>query len=123
MGRWGVRTLGWIVTAPTTDRPVRQEREKASDEIIEVAPDVLRLQLPISLPGLSHINTYAIVGRDSVAIVDPGLPGPASWKVLKKRLAAAGIPMSRIDKVVVTHSHPDTSATPGSWLRKPTLNW
>ena len=118
MGGWGVRTLGWIVTAPTTDRPVRQEREKASDEIVEVAPDVLRLQLPIALPGLSHINTYAIVGRDSVAIVDPGLPGPASWKVLKKRLAAAGIPMSRIDKVVVTHSHPDHFGNAGKLAKE-----
>jgi glyoxylase-like metal-dependent hydrolase (beta-lactamase superfamily II) len=96
----------WAVSTPDT-RPVRQEREKASAEIIEVAPDVLRLQLPIALPGLAHINTYAIVGKNSVAIVDPGLPGPGSWNTLKKRLGAAGIPMKRIDKVVITHSHPD----------------
>lgn len=95
------------MSATSVERPIRQEREPASEEIVEVAPDVLRLQLPISLPGLAHVNTYAIVGKSGVAIVDPGLPGPASWKVLKKRLAAAGIPLSRIDKVVVTHSHPD----------------
>lgn len=95
------------MTAPVTDRPVRQERERASDEVTEVAPGVLRLQLPIALPGLAHINTYAIVGKASVAVVDPGMPGPGSWKVLKKRLVAAGIPMKRIDQVLVTHSHPD----------------
>ena len=95
------------MSAPVTDRPIRQEREKASDEVLEVAPGVLRLQLPIALPGLAHINTYAIVGKSSVAIVDPGMPGPASWKTLKRRLIAADIPISRIDKVVVTHSHPD----------------
>jgi glyoxylase-like metal-dependent hydrolase (beta-lactamase superfamily II) len=95
------------MSTPTDTRPVRQEREKASEEILEVAPDVLRLQLPIALPGLAHVNTYAIVGKSGVAIVDPGLPGPASWRTLKKRLAAADIPIKRIDHVVVTHSHPD----------------
>lgn len=95
------------LSTATDSRPVRQEREKASEEIIEVAPDVLRLQLPIALPGLAHVNTYAIVGKSGVAIVDPGMPGPASWRILKKRLAAADIPIKRIDSVVVTHSHPD----------------
>ena len=53
----------------------KQEQEPASEEIVEVARNVLRLQLPITLPGLGHVNCYALVDGDGVALVDPGLPG------------------------------------------------
>ena len=39
------------MAAPTTERPRRQEQEPASAEITEMAPGILRSQLPISLPG------------------------------------------------------------------------
>ncbi len=72
-----------------------------------MAPSVLRLQLPIELPGLGHVNCYALLDSRGVALVDPGLPGEASWKALVSRLAAAEIPLARVHTVVVTHSHPD----------------
>jgi len=85
----------------------KQEQEPASEEVTEVAPGVLRLQLPISLPGLGHVNCYALVDGDGVALVDPGLPGPESWQALLDRLRKAEIPVERVHTVVVTHSHPD----------------
>lgn len=85
----------------------RQEREPASDEVVEVAPDILRMQLPISLPGLGHVNTYALCDDQGVAVVDPGLPGKASWDALVKRLATAGYRVDDVHTVIVTHSHPD----------------
>jgi len=88
-------------------RPVRQEQEPASEKITEVAPGILRLQLPIALPGLGHVNTYALEDGDGFALVDPGLPGPVSWQALLDRMAAADIPMRRVHHVIVTHSHPD----------------
>jgi glyoxylase-like metal-dependent hydrolase (beta-lactamase superfamily II) len=88
-------------------RPPKQEQQPASDEITEVAPGVLRLQLPIALPGLGHVNTYAIEDGDGFALVDPGLPGEPSWLMLLERMRAAGIPMRRVHHVIVTHSHPD----------------
>ncbi len=88
-------------------RPAKQEQEPASDTITEVAPGVLRLQLPISLPGLGHVNCYALEDDRGVAVVDPGLPGPASEKALLGRLAAAGFSVGHVHTVVVTHSHPD----------------
>jgi glyoxylase-like metal-dependent hydrolase (beta-lactamase superfamily II) len=72
-----------------------------------MAPGVLRLQLPIQMPGLGHVNCYAIPDGDGVAIVDPGLPGPASWKVLQQRLDAAGVKVNNIHTVLITHAHPD----------------
>jgi glyoxylase-like metal-dependent hydrolase (beta-lactamase superfamily II) len=59
------------------------------------------------MPGLGHVNCYALEDERGVALVDPGLPGPKSWKALKARLASAGIPLQRVHTVVVTHSHID----------------
>ena len=90
-----------------TTRPPKQEQLPATDGVIEVAPGILRLQLPIAMPGLGHVNCYILEDERGIAVVDPGLPGPASWKELSDRLDAAGVPLRAIHTVVVTHSHPD----------------
>jgi len=89
------------------DKPRRQEQEPAEDVIGEPASGVLRLQLPITLPGLGHVNCYALEDERGFALVDPGLPGAGAWRDLTGRLAAAGIPLARVHTVVVTHSHFD----------------
>jgi glyoxylase-like metal-dependent hydrolase (beta-lactamase superfamily II) len=85
----------------------KQEQEEASEEITEVAPGILGLQLPIEFTGLGHVNCYALEDQRGFALVDPGMPGPASWENLMGRMALAGIPLRRVHTVVVTHSHPD----------------
>ena len=91
----------------TTKTYTKQEQEPASSEVTEVAPGVLRLQLPVSMPGLGHVNCYALADSDGAALVDPGLPGEESWSALVDRLEQAGIPLRRVHTTVVTHSHPD----------------
>jgi glyoxylase-like metal-dependent hydrolase (beta-lactamase superfamily II) len=95
------------MAAPTTGRPRRQEQEPASAEITEMAPGILRSQLPISLPGLGHVNCYLLEDERGVAVVDPGLPGPQSWRALVDRLKRAGYKPRHVHTVIVTHSHPD----------------
>jgi glyoxylase-like metal-dependent hydrolase (beta-lactamase superfamily II) len=90
-----------------TTRPPKQEQLPAADGITEVATGVLRLQLPIAMPGLGHVNCYILEDERGVTVVDPGLPGPSSWQELSKRLEGAGIPLRTVHTVVVTHSHPD----------------
>lgn len=85
----------------------RQEQEPARSEVTEVAPDVLRMELPVRMPGLGHVNCYAIVDRDGAAVVDPGMPGPATWKAIQDRLKQAGLTPKHVHTVVITHSHPD----------------
>ncbi len=93
---------------PTTaPRPRRQEQEPAAREVTEVAPNILRSQLPVFLPGLGHVNCYFLQDERGVAIVDPGLPGPQSWRALVDRLQQAGYKPKDVHTVVVTHSHPD----------------
>ena len=88
-------------------RPRKQEQEPASEEVTEVAPGVLRMQLPIWMPGLGHVNMYGLLDDRGLAVVDPGLPGPKSWKAIKTRLKSAGFKLRDIHSVIVTHSHPD----------------
>ena len=85
----------------------RQEQEDAREEITELAPNVLRMELPIRMPGLGHVNCYGLLDDDGVALVDPGLPGPASYAALKQRLKQAGLSVKHVHTVFVTHSHPD----------------
>lgn len=91
----------------TTTKPVREERRPPEGVVREVAPGVLRLQLPMNMPGLGHVNCYAIEDRSGVALVDPGVPSRGSWRELNRLLAAADLPIERVHTVVVTHSHPD----------------
>lgn len=86
---------------------VKQEQLDAEDEVTEVAPGVLRAQLPIFMPGLGHVNCYILEDSEGVTLIDPGLPDPASNEALMKRLDSAGIPADKIHTVLVTHSHPD----------------
>ncbi len=88
-------------------RPHKQEQDPATDEITEVAPGVIRMQLPIWMPGLGHVNMYGLLDDRGLAVVDPGLPGPQSWKALKGRLKSAGFGVKDVHTVIVTHSHPD----------------
>ncbi|NNL64820.1 MAG: MBL fold metallo-hydrolase [Myxococcales bacterium] len=85
----------------------RQEQEAARSEVSEVAPDVLRMELPIRMPGLGHVNCYAILDREGATVVDPGMPGPATWKAIQERLKQAGLAPRHVHTVVITHSHPD----------------
>lgn len=97
-----------VATAgPANARPPKQEQETASDEVTEVAPGVLRTQLPISMPGLGHVNCYVIEDDRGIAVVDPGLPGDDAWNDLVDRLGRAGYAVADVHTVVVTHSHPD----------------
>jgi glyoxylase-like metal-dependent hydrolase (beta-lactamase superfamily II) len=93
--------------ADVAPRPPKQEQEDATTEVAEVAPGILRTQLPISMPGLGHVNCYVLEDERGVAVVDPGLPGDESWDHLVDRLGRAGFAVTDVHTVVVTHSHPD----------------
>lgn len=90
-----------------TARPSKSEQLQATNEITEVAPGVLRTQLPANITGLGHVNMYVLEDERGVAVVDPGMPTKESWSALNERLGQIGVPLSRVHTVVVTHSHPD----------------
>ena len=94
-------------TVDSTSRPIRQEAEKATEAIDELAPGVLRSQLPVELPGLGHVNCYILEDERGIAVIDPGLPGSRSFATLEGRLKLAGYKVSDIHTAIITHSHFD----------------
>ena len=86
---------------------MKEEAALATGEVVEVAPDVLRVQLPINFTGLGHTNMYVLEDDDGACVIDTGLPGRSSWSALRSGLASIGIPMNRIHTILITHSHPD----------------
>ena len=122
LDRWVKLGLALVASLPTASddldepapaRPIKQEKEDASEDVVEVAPGIRRLQLPIDFTGLGHVNCYALEDERGLTLVDPGLPGEESWTALQARLATAEIPLRRVHTVVVTHSHPDHFGSAG----------
>lgn len=98
--------------------PKKQEQLPAEAGITEVGPAVLRVQLPIRFTGLGHVNMYVLEDEHGAAVIDPGLPTRSSWNAAKRGLAEAGIPLRRIHRVYVTHSHPDHFGGVAKLVRK-----
>ena len=74
----------------------------------EVAKDILRMQLPIHLPGLGHVNMYAMMDDDGATVIDPGLPGESTWEAILQRLKQADLKPKDVHTVIITHSHPNS---------------
>ena len=95
---------------------MRQEAEPATAEIVEAAPGILCMQLPLRTPGLGHVNCYALEDGDGFTVVDPGFADPATAAALEQRLGQIGAPISRVHSVFVTHSHPASSVKPAAFV-------
>src|SRR4026209_2112629 len=98
--------------------PMRQEAEPATTEVDEVPPGILRMHLPLRMPGLGHVNCYALEDEKGFTIVDPGMPGPQAWKLLLERFQLADFQLKSVRTVVVTHSHIDHFGASGRVRQK-----
>src|SRR5262245_10547841 len=85
----------------------KQEQREADTTVSEVAPGALRMQLPIAIPGLRHVNMYCFPDSRGATVIDPGLPDDATWAAIQERLAQADLEVRHVHTVVITHSHPD----------------
>jgi glyoxylase-like metal-dependent hydrolase (beta-lactamase superfamily II) len=90
-----------------SEQPSKSEQRGPDGPADEVAPGILRIMLPIDLPGLGHVNCYVLQDERGLALVDPGLADGVSHSVLTERLADVGLDVRRVHTVVVTHSHFD----------------
>lgn len=91
----------------SSPRPRRQEQEPADPQVTEVGGGILRMQLPIDLPGLGHVNCYALEDENGLTLVDPGVADDESWAALTDRLAQGGFGIDDVHSTLVTHSHFD----------------
>jgi len=89
----------------------------APGEALAVAPGVWWIRMPLPF-ALDHINLWLLEDGEGWTIVDTGFGAEATWSLWERLLAApmAGRPVNRI---VVTHYHPDHVGS-AAWLESRT---
>ena len=118
---WGMTTATATTTGQPAVRPRKQEQEPASEEITEVAPGILRLQLPDRLhrprarQHLRHRGLARLHPRRSRPALRRVVGGPPAAPGRRRHPAAHGC--TRPTSPTRT---PITSAGPTGWSRKPT---
>lgn len=96
------------------DRPVDCSTPSLLDGVAE---GVLRLRLPVPFGRLGDINAYLLEDAAGWTVVDTGLNTPVARETWAAGLARAEIPFTAIQRIVLTHSHPDHIGLAG-WLQR-----
>src|SRR5438093_8446370 len=73
---------------------------------MEVLPGIFRLELPMPFE-LRHVNVYPLLDGDRFTLIDAGLQTEESRQALNEKLAALKVPIDRINRILITHIHPD----------------
>ena len=97
-----------------TERDLLRSRRALSDL---VAPGVRRIPIPLPIRGLAIVNAYLVEGARGWSLVDAGLHTAEAEQALRRGLADAGIGMEDVDRVFVTHLHPDHLGMAGTLER------
>jgi glyoxylase-like metal-dependent hydrolase (beta-lactamase superfamily II) len=99
----------------------------------------IRLELPTSGMGLGPVNAYLFCEPEPL-LVDAGLNTAESWSALEEGLAAHGLAVADLSRLIITHPHIDhfgqaaaivAASTANvwicelgaSWLLQPALMW
>jgi glyoxylase-like metal-dependent hydrolase (beta-lactamase superfamily II) len=74
--------------------------------IVEVAEGIFRLELPMPFE-LRHVNVYLLRDGDRFTLIDTGLQTDESRQALNQKLSALKVSVDRINRILITHIHPD----------------
>jgi len=72
-----------------------------------VLPGLWRLRLPLTLPGVPHVNAWAIAAGSGVVLIDCGMHEPGSMAQLETAMAQVGLRIQQVSRLVITHAHLD----------------
>src|SRR2546430_11813718 len=73
---------------------------------MEVLPGIFRFELPMPFE-LRRVNVYLLRDGDRFTLIDTGLQTEESRQALNEKLAALKVPVDRINRILITHIHPD----------------
>jgi len=72
-----------------------------------VLPGAWRLRLPLELPGVPHVNAWALQAGDGIVLVDTGMHQRGAVHDLERALDRTGHRVEDIRLIVITHAHID----------------
>jgi glyoxylase-like metal-dependent hydrolase (beta-lactamase superfamily II) len=78
--------------------------------------NVARIKVPLPFP-LQWVNSYAIRGKQGITVIDPGLHTEAAIAVWEETFERLGFAGSDIERIVLTHYHPDHYGLAG-WMQQ-----
>ncbi|MEL7434333.1 MAG: MBL fold metallo-hydrolase [Chloroflexota bacterium] len=84
--------------------------------LTQIADDTYQLRLPLPF-ALNHIQVYLLRGSNGWTIVDCGINYEPARKVWQDAFTELNFGFADIDKIVLTHVHPDHFGLAG-WLQK-----
>jgi glyoxylase-like metal-dependent hydrolase (beta-lactamase superfamily II) len=65
--------------------------------------------MPIDLPGVPHVNAWALRAGDGLVLVDTGMHERGSMAHIERAFDQIGHRIEDVNLIVVTHAHPDHS--------------
>lgn len=74
---------------------------------MEILPNIHLLKIPIPDNPLGFINAYLVKSSDGSLLIDTGWNTDQSFEALTRQLAEAGVTLSDLKYIVITHVHPD----------------
>jgi glyoxylase-like metal-dependent hydrolase (beta-lactamase superfamily II) len=78
--------------------------------------NIARIKVPLPFP-LQWVNCYAIRGTRGITVIDPGLNTAAAIAVWEEAFEQLGFAASDIERIVLTHYHPDHYGLAG-WMQQ-----
>ncbi len=91
---------------PDNEQKGTRKWDEPLPEAHEVVPGIWKITLPIPFP-LRTVNVYALVGRDGWALIDAGIGVPDARAAFQRGLERAGLKLTHLQAIVLTHHHPD----------------
>jgi glyoxylase-like metal-dependent hydrolase (beta-lactamase superfamily II) len=96
----------------TVGVPLSRGLNTMPDQVVE---GIYRIQLPLPF-ALNIVNCYLLRGASGWTIVDTGINTPAGRETWRKAFEELHITIKDIEKIVLTHTHPDHYGL-GGWLQ------
>ncbi len=87
--------------------------------ITQIADDIVQVQIPLPY-ALNIVNCYLLRGSAGWTLLDTGLNTAAARSQWKTALNSLNIAPDEIEKIVLTHMHPDHFGMAGWWQRQAT---
>lgn len=84
--------------------------------IIPLSETLVQVKVPLPFP-LRWVNSYIVRSRSGWTLIDPGLRTPEAEELWNRAMQELDLPLSALEKIVLTHHHPDHYGLSG-WFQE-----